>query len=155
MSEWGDLQQQVQQDANEANQTNSNQKRKDDLDGEEVMVDVINRDELDIEDAILGDAGDVFDALQLDDSLFEVIEELDEELIPPMFDAIQIAQQFLDPNMVFRALAEGDEMSIRELKDRLFEIAEDGVFPREHCTSRAIRDPTAPGDHGLQMLQIH
>ena len=132
MSEWGDLQQQVQSETKETNSANSKQKRKDELDGEEVMVDVMKRDELDIEEVLQNETGgDVFDALQLDDSLFEVIEELDDDLIPPMFDAIQIGQQFLDPNMVFRALAEGDEMSIREMKDRLFEVAEAGIFPRE------------------------
>jgi hypothetical protein len=150
MSEWGDLQQQVQQEATEENQHNSNKKRKDSLDGEEVMVDVINRDEVDKDPPVMEESVDIFDALQLDDSLFEVIEDLNEDLIPPMFNAIQIGQQFLDPNMVFRALAEGDQMSIKEMKDTLFDIAEAGVFPREEGLMKRFSMALEKGIEGLE-----
>ena len=151
MSEVAQLQKQIQQETEDQSQ-NRGKNRKDDLDAEEVMVDVMNPEEAetDKESTPIVEAEDVFDALQLDDALFEVIEDLDEDLIPPMFAAIQVAQQFLEPALVFRALAEGDLMSIQELKDTLFEMAEDGIFPREQALLTQFSAALARGIEGLE-----
>jgi hypothetical protein len=151
MPSFSDLQQQVQQEVGEEDSQNSNKKRKDVLDGEEVMVDVLNKDDLENKESQEENLNiDIFDVLQLDDSLFEEIQDLDDDLIPPMFAAIQLAQQFLDPSLVFRALAEGDELSIQELKETLFDMAEDGIFPRDETYLARFSKALDQGIDGLE-----
>jgi hypothetical protein len=137
----------LQQDAQEASESNQSKKRKDSLDGEEVMVDSLHRDADEKEgEASTSESSMVF---QLDESLFQAVEELDEEFRPPMYDAVNVAQQFLDSNLVYRALVEGDPMSIQELKDSLYEMAEEGVFPREEGLLSRFSDALTIGLEGL------
>lgn len=151
MSEMQQLQKQIQQTSQQDEQQYRKQKAQDDLSGEEVMVDELQK-EADIslsglEVSYSDIEGDVLDSLQLNPDLFY---ELSQDQKPPMMDAIHIGSQFLNPSMVFRALSDGDPVVLQELKSTILSMVENGLQPQDIGMLERFSGALGRGIDGLE-----
>lgn len=149
MSEMQQLQKQIQKTSQQDEQQYKTQKKQDDLDREEVMVDEMQK-ESDLSVASSPQSSeidkDILDSLQLNPELFQ---DLDHDQKPPLFDAIHIASQFLEVGMVFRALVDGDPIVLQELKTAVLTMVENGLQPQDVGMLERFSGALAKGIAGL------